>query len=284
MSAPAPEKLKSEPGLGGLYARALIGAVLPGGETLPDRRLVLEDVEIDREHVAAYDRVCGFRLSDRLAPTYLHIVAFPLQMALMTDRSFPFSVLGLVHIANRIEQRRALTADDRATMSVWARDLRPHRRGRQFDMVAEAQVGDETVWSSSSTYLRRGVTEGTVPSVTQEPDPPTEIAAHLEVPGDIGRRYAAVSGDRNPIHMHGLAARLFGMPGAIAHGMWMKARCLAAFEGRHPEGCVAEVAFGKPLRIPADVTLTSATRDDGLAFALRDGERLHLTGSIQPAR
>ena len=284
MSAPAPEKLKSEPGLGGLYARALIGAVLPGGDKLPDRRLVLEDVEIDREHVAAYDRVCGFRLSDRLAPTYLHIVAFPLQMALMTDRSFPFSVLGMVHIANRIEQRRALTPADRPTVSVRAQDLRPHRRGRQFDMVAEAQVGDETVWSSSSTYLRRG--EGADESADDgrdELEPPSEVAARLDVPGDIGRRYASVSGDRNPIHMHGLAARLFGMPGAIGHGMWMKARCLAAFEGRHPEECVAEVRFGKPLRIPAKVDLTSQERGDGLAFALRDGERIHLTGSIRPS-
>src|SRR5205085_2853324 len=106
MSARAAHELDSEPALGGLYARALLGAVLPGGDALPDDRLARRDVPIDREHLASYDRVCGFPLGDALPPTYLHVVAFPLAMALMTRRSFPFSLLGMVHVANRIEQRR----------------------------------------------------------------------------------------------------------------------------------------------------------------------------------
>ena len=48
------------------------------------------------------------------------------------------------------------------------------------------------------------------------------------LPGDLGRRYAAVSGDRNPIHLYALTAKAFGFPRQIAHGMWSKARCLAA--------------------------------------------------------
>jgi len=295
MSTAAAQELESEPRLAGLYARAVLGAVLPGGKELPERRLALKEVRIDRDHLAAYDRVCGFTLSDALPPTYLHVVAFPLAMALMTERSFPFSVLGMVHIANRIEQRRAVLTHECPSVTVWAEGLRPHRRGRQFDVVAEAEVGRDVVWRDRSTYLRRGKgaqeprdrdgesRNGGPRRPEPEPEPPTDVTARLRVPGDIGRRYAAVSGDRNPIHLHGLAARLFGMGGTIAHGMWMKARCLAAFEDLHAGACVAEVRFASPLRIPGDAGLASARRGEGVAFALRakTGDRIHLTGSIE---
>jgi acyl dehydratase len=277
-------------GLGALYARALVGAAQPRrGGALPDDVLERDDVEIDREHLAAYDHVCGFRLGERLPPTYLHVVAFPLAMELMTRSSFPFSVLGLVHVTNVIDELRPVATGEQPSLRVWAEDLRAHRRGRQFDLVAQALVGDELVWTDRSTYLRRESGAGDNPGRPEpEPEPPAEAAVRVEVPGDIGRRYAAVSGDRNPIHLHGLGAKLFGIRGPIAHGMWMKARCLAAFEDQLGEPARYTVRFKQPLRIPARAGLASARRDDELAFALRsgdgDGDRVHLTGSIGALR
>jgi acyl dehydratase len=278
-------------GLGALYARALVGAASPRrGDALPEDVLERDDVEIDREHLAAYDHVCGFRLSERLPPTYLHVVAFPLAMELMTRSSFPISVLGLVHVTNVIDELRPVATGEQPSLRVWAENLRAHRRGRQFDLVAQARVGDELVWTDRSTYLRREHDAGTRTQVTdtsvQEPEPPDEAAARIDVPGDIGRRYAAVSGDRNPIHLHGLGAKLFGIRGPIAHGMWMKARCLAAFEDKLGQPARYTVRFKQPLRIPASAGLASARRDDEVAFALRsgDGDKVHLTGSIGAPR
>jgi acyl dehydratase len=102
--------------------------------------------------------------------------------------------------------------------------------------------------------------------------------------GDLGRRYGAVSGDRNPIHMHSLAAKPFGFPGAIAHGMWTKARCLAALEGRLPDAFEVAVGFRKPILLPARVEFASATDDDQIHFAVRDPEHgtPHLEGRVEP--
>jgi acyl dehydratase len=281
------EQLTAPPGLVPLYARALLGPILPGGGAeLPDRRLELRDLEVDRGHLAAYDRVCGFRLGDELPATYPHVLAFPLAMRLMTDRSFPFSLLGLVHVANRIDQRRALRADEPATLRVWAEDLRPHPRGRQFDVVAEAGVDGDVLWTDRSAYLRQGEgsSSGASKGERDEDPEPQEPIATWSVPGDIGRRYADVSGDRNPIHLHSLSARLFGVRGPIAHGMWMKARCLAALEGRLPASYRVEVRFSSPLKVPSEVGF--AARGDGGSwrFALRSqgSERPHLTGSVRP--
>src|SRR3954470_4215 len=151
-------ELGSSPSMKLLYPKALGGAVCPGGRSheLPGEELVLRDVAIDRGRLDDYCRVCTFEIRDTLPATYPHLLAFPLSMQLMTDRSFPFSVMGLVHIENRIEQLRPIGVDEHLDVTVAARDLRPHDKGRQFDLVAEATAGGETVWRSASTVLKRG--------------------------------------------------------------------------------------------------------------------------------
>jgi acyl dehydratase len=251
-----------------LYLKALIPG---GGKELPDTEESAE-VEIDRDKVAAYDRVCGFRLKDEAPTTYPHILGFPLQMKLMTGRDFPFSVVGLVHIENRIDQRRPLKAGETVTVKVRATDLRDHDKGRQFDLITE--VGD--AWKSWSTYLKR---EGGGSSGDRDSTEPPEPNAVWDVPGDIGRQYASVSGDVNPIHMHWVSAKLFGMPGAIAHGMWLKARCLASLESLTRGPHSAQVSFKTPVVLPAKVGF-SGERE----FALHDTRtgKPHLSGELRP--
>jgi acyl dehydratase len=287
--APQTHERESSPSLIPSYAKAVVGALIHGrSDELPDHGIALKGVEIDPERVAEYNRVCGFGVRDAIPTTYPHVLGFPLAMSLMTERSFPFALLGLVHVANRVEQRRPIAVSERPDLCVWAENLRPHRRGRQLDLVTEATIDGEVAWLEHSTYLRRGDGDGESGAAERAeehagPVGGEEGGASWEVPGDTGRRYADVSGDRNPIHLHPLSARLFGFPRAIAHGMWTKARALAAFDGRVPGAHVAEVDFRSPLLIPGRARLHSGARDDGWAFALEspDGERRHLTGSIR---
>jgi acyl dehydratase len=102
--------------------------------------------------------------------------------------------------------------------------------------------------------------------------------------GDLGRRYASVSGDRNPIHMHALTAKPLGFRHAIAHGMWTKARCLAALESRLPEAFSVEVGFRKPIFLPGTVEFLSSVGETETRFAVRDAKRgtPHLAGTLRP--
>jgi acyl dehydratase len=240
---------------------------------------------VDPAHLAAYDRVCGFRLTDELPVTYPHVLNFPLQVKLMTDPGFPFPLVGSVHLANRITQYRPLRVSDRFGLQVRVADLRPHPKGRQFDVISEAVIsetvaGGEVVWRDVSTYLRRG--GGSGPRDEREPVAAPEPTAIWRVPGDTGRRYAEVSGDRNPIHLHPLSARLFGFPRAIAHGMWTKARCLTALEGRLPDAYTVDVAFKLPVLLPARVGFAARETETGWRFDLFDARtgKPHLAGSV----
>lgn len=278
------ETLDAAPTLGLLYGRALLTA-RSGGDTLPERTLELPGVRIDADAVADYAHVCGFPVGGDVPPTYPHMLAFGLQMRLMTDREFPLPAPGMVHLRNTITQRRALEVDEPLTVRVHAERLAAHPKGAQVDLLSQVLATDDAfgVWHSRSTYFVRGAhaQEASEPA-SPEPAPQVGGRPHgvWRVPGDIGRRYAAVSGDVNPIHINGLAAKAFGMPGTIAHGMWTKARVLAALTGRYGPAFTADAVFRAPVRTPSTVHLFTAAHDaewDAVLRSPRGKDHLLLT-------
>ena len=281
----ADKTLDKPPSLGPLYAQAALTGPLHRGDSLPDSVYTLSDQTIDRAHLTDYEKVCRFGVSDVLPPTYLHILAFPLQVALMTERAFPFPLVGMVHLANTITVARPVNADESVTLRVHAENLRPHPSGRQLDLVSEARVADELVWSGRSTYLRRGAAkaDGGEKKERAELADPVGSVSQIRVPDDIGRRYGAVSGDRNPIHLHTLTAKAFGFPKAIAHGMWLKARTLATLEGRLPDAYTVDVSFKTPVFLPSTIAVAAAQQDGGWNLDVRNAKsgKPHLTGTVR---
>jgi hypothetical protein len=248
------------------------------GTTVPDTSLTVREVRVDRAHLASYDRVCGFRLRDELPATYPHVLAFPATMSLMTAPGFPLPLLGLVHLTNRIELLRPLLASETFDLVVRAEQLRPHDKGTQIDLVVTGLVDGEEVWRERSTYLRRASgSSGSSSSSMPEP----VAGPTFRVERRVGPDYAAVSGDRNPIHTSRILARAFGFRRPIAHGMWTKARCLAALEGRLPDAYTVDASFKLPVLLPATVTLTAKNLG---AITLRDTRtgRPHLTAAVEP--
>lgn len=287
---PDPVDVAGTPALLPLYARAVLPK--PGGDAVPTKSLRLQGVRPTTDGVAAYADVCGFRLGSTLPPTYPHLLGFRLQLALMADRAFPFPATGLVHVANDLSVLATINVGDPLDVTVHAEGPHPHRRGRTVDLVTEVTRGGEPVWRSTSTYLRRGPAQpganpadaGTGRSDVQ-PDADLPASAVWRLPADLGRRYAAVSGDRNPIHLWPLTARLFGFKRPIAHGMWTAAASVAALEGRLPERCRIAVEFKAPVLLPATVELGTAVEPDGaarLVLRSRRSGRPHLLGRVDP--
>ncbi|MFE7644517.1 MaoC family dehydratase [Streptomyces phaeoluteigriseus] len=306
--------LSAPPALGPSFARGALlspfkrprpGAVFSGG------RLVLPGLRVDLARLAAYERVCGFPTGDDALPiTYPHVLGFPMAMRIMSGRGFPLPLLGLVHTSISLTRHRNLPATGTTyELAVQVDRLAPHRRGTEAVVVTELREGGEMVWESQSTYLARHRTGGQVPEqAAGSVEPPLPVAgAALPVAGpslpvagpslpvagpslpvvdewrlgaDVGRRYGAVSGDRNPIHLSPLTARLFGFPRAIAHGMWTAARCLAAHGT--PAAAHVVVDFRAPVLLPGAVSFAAA--DEG-RFELRgagdDGERVHVRGRVE---
>ena len=293
-------ELATLPSLGRLYARAVVaGTRLAAARrtghaptSLPDVTCTVRDVPVDTTRLTAYQALMGLRAADRLPAGFVHTMAFPLHVALMVRDDFPTAPAGMVHVANRVTQHRPLFRDDRLEIAVHAADLRPHRSGTQLDLVAQVRRAgsSDIAWEGVSTYLSKGV-QPPAPAGAAALDaaekaewhPPVPTAS-WRLPADTGRRYAEVSGDRNPVHLSTLTARMFGFRRAIAHGMYTAGRALADVGPAAGHAFVWTADFTKPLLLPATVAVRVAPDDDGFAYAVWQpgGARPYLTGDVRP--
>ncbi|WP_300677035.1 MaoC/PaaZ C-terminal domain-containing protein [Nocardioides sp.] len=289
MSA-AVQTVSGETGLGTLVRLALPG--LPGVGVLPGIRkhggefaglaFTRPPVTLERPAVEAYADVChfsGLGSHDTVPLTYPHLLAFGLQMAMMSDPAFPVPAMGMVHLENSITQHRRLAIGETVEVSASVGPGRAHPRGTVFDLVSTVTADGATVWEETSTYLRRGRGDESAPWGLTLPEV-AERGTGWKLPADLGRRYGAVSGDINPIHLTPLTAKALGFKRQIAHGMWTLARSVAALENRLPAAVRVDAAFRKPAFLPSTVMFGAHPTQDGWAFALakQGSDTVHLNG------
>lgn len=275
--------ISSPPSMSGLYSKAATRRKVTG-TTLPEEGL-RQVLQVDPQRLAAYRKVCGFVDNGLLPPTYPHVLAFALQMQLLTGRDFPFPLLGLIHLSNRIRVLRPMGGVGQVRTSVHVENLQAHAKGAVFDLMTRLDDQLGPLWEARSQMLCKGVQlDGALVDDSPEASLPLIEVARWAAPADIGRQYAKVSGDYNPIHLSGMSARLFGFPTAIAHGLWNKARTLAALDDHLAEANIEiDVTFKKPVRLPSEVTLlASAAGSSGQLQLMGAGALEHMVGTWRP--
>ena len=252
---------------------------------LPSLSVKLGGVDIDQQRLSAYRQICGFEAGNGLPICYPQVMAAAMHIHLMTRKGFPMPLLGLVHVANVIEQDQELAADGKYDINVRTGESRDARLGLEFDLITEfAPQGGDVCWQAVTSILYRYKSGG--PRRSSAPSkPPVEFGHYAQVnaPADLGRRYGSIAGDVNPIHLTAWSAKLFGFKRAIAHGMWSLAHSAALLqpELKGPPSKLT-VAFKRPFFLPGKAALKFAPEAEGLKFALLGAQRAetHLTGSL----
>lgn len=285
--------LDKVPVVGSKIAKMIGATPRPKNKVLPEATYVVKRLAVDVDHLNRYNHVCGFKDNGFLPPTYLGILAQTLQMNMMVQEAFPFPMLGLVHITNSVTQHRPIAQYETIELACSFGKLSPHDKGQQFDFITTGKVNDELVYESTTTYLVRGKGSGSKkPSEKQAKAVPNKDNIHAiwKVPESIGRTYAPLSGDFNPIHMHAVTAKAFGFPTAIAHGMWSKARSIAEL-GDLPDAFEVSVDFKLPILLPAQVELIGEETNAGtkakpkrqVEFTLYDAksDKPHVAGTLK---
>ncbi len=278
-------QLNQPPSTLNLYRRALFAkGVKSSTPKLPTTSITLANIKADSKKVAQYRDVCGFQQDNNLLPlTFPHLLAFPLHLELMLLKDFPFAVMGMVHVRNEITQHRAINILEIMDVSCHFSDIRKTDKGFDIDIKTEIHITGELVWESISTNLVRKKTD--IASAPKSKDAQAELPykEFWNLSSDLGRRYALVSGDSNPIHLFNLSAKLFGFKGHIAHGMWTKSRAVAALYNKiDSEACKVVVDFKLPIFLPATIQLNYALNEDCIEFDIKDqaGIKPHMKGQI----
>ena len=267
-----------------------------GKPAIPPLSVRLDGQRAPSEQLAAYRELCGFGDSRTLPITFPHIMAAGMLLHLLTRPEFPLPLLGLVHFRNRIEQTRGIGTGEALDFELSIGEAREVRQGLEFDLITRVTADGEEVWREVMTNLYR--LPAPKSKAAPPPPPPARLAEYLpfSAPADIGRRYAAIGKDYNPIHLAPLPAKLFGFPRHIAHGMWTLACCAAQLGERlDHEPKRLDVAFRQPLLLPGRATLKFTHAEAlppaavggavpaGFDFELlsaRDG-RVHLQGVLR---
>lgn len=285
------EVLPTVPSLGGLYARAAARsgrlALRPASGALPGKALRVDGVRGDAAGLSAYQHLIGEPGTDVLPAGYVHVLAFPLAMAVLTDEDFPLPAMGMVHVANRVTQHRPLLLDEAFEVLAWAQEARTHKRGVTVEVVTEVRAEGAVAWRGVSTYLatgRRpeGLELAPAADRPEHPEPPEAATALWRLAPADTARYAEVSGDRNPIHVSRVAARAFGFPRRIAHGMHTAALALAGVPAPLRRGPFTwSVDFAKPVLLPGTVAFRPSPDGSFVAWRHRSGT-VHLSGAVRP--
>ena len=277
-------EFEDSPAMGSMMLRAAFSRKpgLKEHDNLVRFEAELRDVSVTQ--LTAYQQICGFAESKVVPLTMPQVIAAPLHMAVLTHKDFPLPAMGMVHVSSKINQERAIMSHERLDIKVWVEGQRQARKGVELDLITEIFVNEAKVWESVTTCLSmaaKGHGQKSDPLPIPEPTPARSTV--WKMPSDLGRRYGTIAGDRNPIHLWPITAKLFGFKRHIIHGMWLLARAIAEMDEDITGGkVVVDVAFKRPVFLPGTATFSAGKVDDGIAFRLDQVEKgkTHLFGSV----
>lgn len=246
----------------------------------------------DPARASRYREVCG--IAEDVSPLlWPQVLGLPLHMALLSDRRLPGSVLGMVHLAQRVTWRGALPVNHPLDFRVSLVHAGQHRRGPVLAMRTRVQAG-ERYWHGESLILFRAGPGRERPESTEEGRqirPPaisgfeTARSETIECPPGTTWDYARVSGDYNPIHLGQWPARLLGQHSVLSHGLWTLARCFstANIHADRPSAGKLEAWFTAPLPCPGSARLALDSSGYRLRLEEEKRSRVLLQAEIQPA-
>ena len=250
--------------------------------------------EISAAKVAEYVDATGDqrdRWCRHAPPSYAGALLFVLAPRfLFSNEVLPYTKV-LVHSDQRFQWHGPLTIGDEVTVTAEVSRVRVRGSMHFVKFTAWAANAAGRVLDSESTFVMAA--EGGPDPAPEEVEPPVGAAAGRDkvrqfemdgVPGVLPSmtksasridlvRYAAASGDFNPIHYDHETGRAAGFEGVIVHGLLMgawAAQLAAATTGRPDPLADLRLRFKNALRpaVAATVSGTVESAEDGLATVI----------------
>ncbi len=289
MQNAAPFHLKHKPSakslIGNLALKLIKNRWHTSNRIEPDENIyLLKNLMVSTENLIRYETLCGFSTSIYLPITYPHILAFRLQFYALLKSPIAFSPMGLIHLSNHITQFKAIPRQAALDITTHITKTRETRLGLEITLTTQVFIENESLWQSESIFLNKKSSslDFDFLSFKKEHKNLTKKTETWQLPKNLGLAYACISEDFNPIHLSKVSAKLFGFNQAIAHGMWSKARCLAALNLHNNPFIKTKVHFKSAIFLPTSVSFYSEQKNGGISFSLlnKKSGRPYLTGHL----
>ena len=180
------------------------------------------------------------------SPMFAVVVTWLSVITVMTDPEVHADLLRLLHVAQDMEFIAPIRPGDSITSTARIASIETHQSGESMALELEAHNGrGEAVNRSVFTIFIRGRRTASPPAGVRADNATVRgaqlIAVEQTIDLDQTSRYAAASGDLNPIHVDANVAKMAGLPGIIVHGL-----CTMAFTAKV---MVDHLCAGDPLRL-----------------------------------
>jgi acyl dehydratase len=179
-------------------------------------------------------------------PMFAVVVTWLSVITAMTDVELHADLLRLLHSAQDIEFLVPIRPGDSIASTARIASIETHQGGDSMALELEAHnARGVTVNRTTFTIFIRGrrtaaaIAEGKTDDVGVRGVPIIDVAQTIDL--DQTSRYAAASGDLNPIHVDANVAKMAGLPGIIVHGL-----CTMAFTAKV---IVDRLCDGDPTRL-----------------------------------
>ncbi|HEX6748630.1 MAG TPA: MaoC/PaaZ C-terminal domain-containing protein [Longimicrobium sp.] len=266
-----------------LVARGVVSR--RGAEPLPEvprRKPAIERVHrgVDaRLHERYLRATAGEGIAKLRGPLSVLSPVFPVTwetaqaLELLAGLDRPLPAGGVLHVEGELVSLRPIAPDEQLRCRVELERAERVRKGIRLTLSARNWTATGQLCTQSTTvFLARTRAPQEAPHAEPRATPRDEGDPRGEPPerwdevarwrlrGDAGRRYAAVSGDWNPIHLWGWTARPFGFRRPILHGFCTEAMVAHALIEHRLGGDPAalrrlRIAFRAPLPLPAAARL-----------------------------
>ncbi len=235
-----------------------------------------------------------------LPPTFYVTWAMAALGEAIVKLPLPYDYARVLHSASEVRYSRPLCIDETAeyTTRVTSIDDNPRRaKIRVESIVTERDSrGPEIFRNTMELHVPKPAPKqaGAKP---KRPDPPAiaddmRAISDLRMPARLGRQYALVAGDFNPVHWSRLAARSMGFKSTFVQGYCTKALLAHGLIRQILRGAAdrlvsLRVEFRKPILLPATVTIfagppldNDGVTERAVAIGRGPGGEAYVTGAF----
>lgn len=277
--------LQQLPGSVETLLRAGMTGLKKPGTALPEKGYTVSGVGVDPKQFDAFCTMFGFSKSF-VPSTYWHIRLFGLRALLASHPDAPFPLPGMVHLSDQIIQYSPISPEDTLEVTCKFGRLLAHDKGTAFETLTTLHREGEKVWEENAANLYLGkkkLASEPVESIQIEVETPAEQLT-WDLDDTMGFKYARVSGDYNPIHLHAVGAKIMGFPKHLIHGWFTLNKTLSTEQewlGRPHE---LYVSFKKPFFLPGSANSRLAWTDNVLNFETLNAKEgyPHIKGYLKP--
>lgn len=217
----------------------------------------LENLYANEKQMSRFSKMFG-KPDD--IPTFAFITAFRASLQCLAQAKTPSSIMGLIHLSCEFKPYNKINWLTPLNIKVTLTKCEQTGKGLLYTVVTDFYQKGKLVLTNSNGMLDKSKkyrleNKANIDKQTLELPKLTNIA-NWQIKQKTAWSYALASGDLNPIHLHPILAKQFGLPNVLIHGMYNVSKTLEQLKSYNIEFNQGfKVEFNRPCFIPNNIQL-----------------------------